>query len=697
MRQMTEEDTDFLTGVIEFGDGKQYKVAPAKEEPEAPRRADLTEDRLGNDYDRSWPASKENEGVSPSSSVKTSNHPSERVLFNDRHNRMETIPRSRQPHGAPTLLSPTPSSIRGANGRRGSENKGYRESTGWNPRGYHGDSADRDTEGRDRHPSSSERDKFSSQGGLGPHLRDRSPDRSGRFPGRHIPAVSRRDSQASSAMVGSGPARSTRALSRDSSDRGGGGRQLPPHLAAASPVAPPSATSSIPPRTSWRGSPTNVRSPASIHAQTRPISHISDTSNHPPGSEHDTTTSPATEKSNDVTVLASLVQDEGAFKASMATAAERARKRRQEEEEEREKERERAKAKLLELEKRIQADKEAKEREEKEKKEAEEREAKSRAEHAEKERVGKEKVEQGKKEKAGPPGRERGSSSARTFPPPRSQIPADRADSWRSSRLPSTAEASSNQPKPDPHEPKTMPAATLEPQQAESQTSTTVVVKLNKSQSDQSRKPENLGQEPERAIPHSHYADDRAEVLGVADLHQLAEGYQNKLQSQNQGLSVSTVVNGIESSPVTHPIVNLKPGYSAESKGFPRSDEKHSRAQPPAPLNLAPRGPQESGQVHSPRSATNAPGSAGPGSARSPRAFDPSHPPYRQASISVLDDTMSRFKAALLHSNPQHAGMSSDDIMEGLAHAEATGGRSFVSQMATGKFHLCRYPLESTA
>lgn len=657
---MTEEE-DFLSGVIEFGDGKQYTVAPAAEvEPGEPQPADPSEDRLGNDYDRSWPASRENgaqNNISPSSSFKGSNATHERVLFNDRHNRMETLQQARQP---PTLLNSTQPGARGPGLRRESNGRGFRDSPGWNPPSHRGghpsDSTDRESDGRGRRTSFAEKDKPPhSQGGLGPYLRDRSPDRSGRFPGRNIPITTRRDSQASSAIVASGPARSTRALSRESSDRGGG-RQLPPHL---SPVMPSSTTSSIPPRTSWRDSPTNVRPPSSALSHPRPMSMASDGSHQPPGSENGQLVSPggATVPPAEAAAVAALVQDEEAFKASMNVAAERARKRRQEEEEQREKERERAKAKLAELEKKLQADKEAKETKEREEKEKAER---DRAQKEEEERQVKLKAEREKSEterkdaKAMMGGKERGGPQARPFPAPR---PSDIVDSWRSPK-PVLATNVSSQVNSDS---KRSPTAILKPRPHDPPA---IAPPAHKEHSiDLTGKPANAGLIPEVVALHSK--DHDVEVLDFADLHQLAEGY-----AQSQLAKTVPQVNGLETSNKPH---------VENSKGFTRSDGKYSRSQPPAPLNLPPRGLQDQSLSYGPHSASYTPGSAGLGSARSPR--DPNHTPYRQAPISVLDDTLSRFKQAIEHSNPAHAGMSSDDIMQGLAEA----GKTVTSQLPAGK------------
>ncbi len=115
---MEEDDDNFLDGVIEFGDGRQYTVNSSElERPDAsdtqgvPSQSDdkpdppnpvTKEERFVDDFDRSWPRSK----GSPSSSAKefSSHNPrsaspkplpshspreSPRVLFNERSNRLE--------------------------------------------------------------------------------------------------------------------------------------------------------------------------------------------------------------------------------------------------------------------------------------------------------------------------------------------------------------------------------------------------------------------------------------------------------------------------------------------------------------------------------------------------------------------------------------------------------------------------------
>ncbi|KAI6153373.1 hypothetical protein BKA82DRAFT_3970058 [Pisolithus tinctorius] len=121
--EMEEDDDNFLDNVIEFGDGRQYKVIPT--EPERPPSSHVTqkegtstdvinqtlsetgtrEDRFADDFDRSWPRSRHSPSTQPKDysslsprqasdspvSSQFSHSPLEgpRVLFNERSNRLE--------------------------------------------------------------------------------------------------------------------------------------------------------------------------------------------------------------------------------------------------------------------------------------------------------------------------------------------------------------------------------------------------------------------------------------------------------------------------------------------------------------------------------------------------------------------------------------------------------------------------------
>lgn len=126
--EMEEDDDDFLGGVVEFGDGRQYKVESVNgdEKPSSPGpgsrspgKPENVRDRDVDDFDRSWPKSKTSplptpndlpihheasrspttslNGLHPSSSPVESS----RVLFNERSNRLEPYNHSRP--GPPSL------------------------------------------------------------------------------------------------------------------------------------------------------------------------------------------------------------------------------------------------------------------------------------------------------------------------------------------------------------------------------------------------------------------------------------------------------------------------------------------------------------------------------------------------------------------------------------------------------------------
>ncbi|KAG9314575.1 hypothetical protein JVU11DRAFT_5377 [Chiua virens] len=131
--EMEEDDDNFLDNVIEFGDGRQYNVVPAVAGPppvasttpaeednsvsaveHAPTEPVSKEERFADDFDRSWPRTRQSPMVLqrdlPSrSSQHTSasptsfqpGHPSaegSRVLFNERSNRLEPYTNSHFPN-----------------------------------------------------------------------------------------------------------------------------------------------------------------------------------------------------------------------------------------------------------------------------------------------------------------------------------------------------------------------------------------------------------------------------------------------------------------------------------------------------------------------------------------------------------------------------------------------------------------------
>ncbi|EED81264.1 predicted protein [Postia placenta Mad-698-R] len=134
--EMEEDDDNFLDGVIEFDDGRQYKVqpsdAPTRNSPPhdsagnqeghdvrsqlellgPPDHPVSKEERFADDFDRSWPRSRVVTGMpynqreqhanatSPTASSVSMHSPQEmsRVLFNERSNRLEPYSNSHVPH-----------------------------------------------------------------------------------------------------------------------------------------------------------------------------------------------------------------------------------------------------------------------------------------------------------------------------------------------------------------------------------------------------------------------------------------------------------------------------------------------------------------------------------------------------------------------------------------------------------------------
>lgn len=133
---MEEDDDNFLDNVIEFGDGRQYKVAPTATAGQPPPASTTTtpvgeeisvsttdhvstepvskEERFADDFDRSWPRNRQSPSVLqrdlPSRSSQhisvspTPSHPGHssaegsRVLFNERSNRLEPYTNSNFPN-----------------------------------------------------------------------------------------------------------------------------------------------------------------------------------------------------------------------------------------------------------------------------------------------------------------------------------------------------------------------------------------------------------------------------------------------------------------------------------------------------------------------------------------------------------------------------------------------------------------------
>lgn len=325
--EMEEDNDDFLEGVIEFGDGRQYQIQPvdvpqstedsalgALPTPEASGPLPLSpsaatrmnkEDRFSEDFDRSWPRSAAlspniRPRIGPSAAASTSSNSSlspqeaARVLFNERSNRLE-------PWSSNNRIPPP-------------DGRPSRDTT------MHNNLQLLQKQGLD-HPR---RDTSSSQG-----AEDRRWER-GRRPSNATTTHS--------ALSGG------RDSSRESL------RQLPPHLAPMHNSLPPLHTHQIPhahPPSGRQGPTRESWRPARSPEQSPVIPSPSDLNSH--------VTSPSSPSVSVPALTANPAEIELARKAAMHSAAERARIRRQLEEEEREKERERARRKAAELEEKMKA------------------------------------------------------------------------------------------------------------------------------------------------------------------------------------------------------------------------------------------------------------------------------------------------------------------------------------------------------
>ena len=365
---MEEDDDNFLDGVIEFGDGRQYKIESSESQQtglskEAPSKSgDSTygpvakEERFVDDFDRSWPKSRTSPAsvsrdvgstTSASHSVTPTNvspvvshaahspQDSSRVLFNERSNRLEPYSQAHRPNNAPfsakrpgfpdvphadmkgsaqniqVLQKPAGADLSRSRRFSNVSNSGG-SYAGGSVNGYTGD-RNRDPHRRDGPPASPRLPRD-----LPPHVQDnRDLDR-----GRRVPN-------------GMGPPPLPPHVAQ-------GGRQLPPHL-SQSPTALPSPR--LPSRDSRRVPPEPPQS-----ATSPPSAHIPAQS---PAVSHKSLVSPAVV---DKALPPLAVPDlDVARKDVMHSAAERAKQRRLEEEAEREAQKDRARKKAAELEERMKA------------------------------------------------------------------------------------------------------------------------------------------------------------------------------------------------------------------------------------------------------------------------------------------------------------------------------------------------------
>lgn len=367
---MEEDDDNFLDNVIEFGDGRQYKVAPtATGQPPAaspttiPVGGDTSvsttdhvstepvskEERFADDFDRSWPRtrqspivlqrdlpSRSSQHISVSPAPSQPSHSSVeglRVLFNERSNRLE-------PYTSPHFPNRLGSSL------------------GFSRRNAHGEPALSPAESRfsrDAPPHSPvhlvhllqkpyERTHDtlaqSSRSHAGDFLGRRNAERDG---GLHTPGGDYGQNKVRARDPG-GPSGSFH-------DYRGIGEKRPRRLSGASfassiPDGPQgsSHSSDVPfsRRSQARDSPLQHLSvlPANISTQASRVSQL-------PGTSH------AASPEVQLPGTSSVLDIEGVHKTAMHISAERAKQRRQLEEEEREKEKERARKKAAELEARM--------------------------------------------------------------------------------------------------------------------------------------------------------------------------------------------------------------------------------------------------------------------------------------------------------------------------------------------------------
>lgn len=359
--QMEEDDDNFLGEVIDFGDGRQYTVQPVESNQDGP--SDLKqdqhsrppdshpstgpvrkEDRFADDFDRSWPRSRQHppreappHAPPPSAPPKPLQSPqdSSRVLFNERSNRLE--PYSARQTSFPARRGsrgdmPSPTDLRG--GRefplhaQSQQNVQLLHKPADGTPQHHRKFSNSESPVLD---NDSARDRNSWREGLSPS----SPMHSGRPPSQASHQEhGRRWSRDYNEETGRrGSISSARAPSRDR------GREAPPHMSSMPPPLSPSVT----------------RSP--LLSRDDKLPHAVPAS--PSLSAHSLSSSVV----HAAKPLLSPVIDDETRQAAMHNAAERARIRRQQEEEERESQKERARKKAAELEAKEQvakAEKEAK-------------------------------------------------------------------------------------------------------------------------------------------------------------------------------------------------------------------------------------------------------------------------------------------------------------------------------------------------
>ncbi|KIJ45757.1 hypothetical protein M422DRAFT_67178 [Sphaerobolus stellatus SS14] len=362
-----EDDTDFLNGVIEFGDGRQYKIerheSPPAElgrpppEPESHGPVNK-EERFGKDIGRDWPKGKSSVPYPPAASSFVSRpipsqspgtsrsptdasaqsplesvSPTSRVLFNERSNRLEPwntgkpqIPSRQQgPSHPPQPGRDAPSHPHSPSGNVQLLQKGSSTESAWKsgpPRGFN-HMPDRGRwdgpppphgKGDDRPWDRQRRESVSSTAGSS--VRERSRGRESRWgdTGEHNRDRGRRDSNVGQPPVPMLPP----TLSREQQNRPfENGRHPLPHLRMPPPPMPPmrgpSARDSRPVPTSPSMS---VRSTRSLVSEQAPVSPSQPATSPPP------------------VEAVEIVDKDTLVKDAMHLAIERAKKRKEQGEEE---------------------------------------------------------------------------------------------------------------------------------------------------------------------------------------------------------------------------------------------------------------------------------------------------------------------------------------------------------------------------
>ncbi|KZT43937.1 hypothetical protein SISSUDRAFT_513184 [Sistotremastrum suecicum HHB10207 ss-3] len=369
-----DEDADFLDDVIDFGDGRQYKIGEKDEAAQATAAAasgvggvhgpadgpvSKTE-RFGDDFDRSWPRSQRAHSPIKSTISKPPNatpsnpasaHPNgslrlthsafaegpqSRVLFNERSNRLE--PWSNRPSMHNSGLIPLRKESHGDSSKPSSADLAPTYASRVHL-------LHRDDSHRILDPTAD-----SSMRVIHPPVRNPSQDRAERQVSPSFPPISQRTARDSSRETHRSASdrrqsfisQSGRENSRDSdraagSDTHRGRSRERVSIISHMPIVAPTAPS--------RSPETHVSSSISHHIESSPISP---------------TKSASTGFADDPTAVTSanglLIDRDEIMKVAMLTAAERAKRRRQEEEEERERQKERARKKALELEAKMKAE-----------------------------------------------------------------------------------------------------------------------------------------------------------------------------------------------------------------------------------------------------------------------------------------------------------------------------------------------------